>query len=131
MFFYSVLRYLDIMHIDDVSADSLLNMILDKVDDMIVINDPDKNIIWMNCSAERRLNITNEKAVGMKCYRLLGATCCCDSCTANLTMGGPRRQGCIFKCTHLMGEYECDPVPYFKEGKLKIVVQHIRLVQQK
>jgi len=119
------------MHIDDVSSESLLNLILDTIDDIIVINDPDKSVIWMNHAAERKLKISNEKAAGMKCYKLMGATCCCDNCTANLTLGGPHRCGCRFKTGHLVGEYECNPVPYFREGKLKIIVQHIRLVEQK
>lgn len=110
----------------DISAESLLNMILDKVDDMIVINDQERSIIWMNRAAQLRLGIRIEDAVGMKCYRLFGATCCCDECTANHTLGGPHRCGCKFKCRNVSGEYVCEPVPYYKEGKLKVVVQHIR-----
>jgi len=118
------------MVIDDISAESILNLILDKVDDMIVINDPDKNIIWMNRSAQNKLGISIEDAVGMKCYKLFGATCCCDNCVADHTFGGPHRCGCKFKCRNNTGEFECEPVPYYKEGKLRIIVQHIRPVDK-
>ena len=124
---YQVMRYTFIMVADDISAESLLNMILDKVDDIIVINDADMNIIWMNSSAQRRLGRSLEDVAGMKCYKLFGATCCCDNCIADHTFGGPhRRCDCKFVCKNRTGEYECEPVPYYKEGKLKIIVQHIR-----
>ncbi|MDR1955010.1 MAG: hypothetical protein LBP82_03545 [Candidatus Methanoplasma sp.] len=116
------------MSIDEIFAERLLNMILDEVDDMIVINDPEGNVIWMNRAAQRGLKINIENAVGSKCYRLFGATCCCDKCIANHTMGGPHHCGCKFKCKNTNGEHECEPIPYFKDGKLKIVVQHIRLI---
>ena len=115
---------------DDISAESLLNLILDKVDDLIVINDSEKNIIWMNRAAQRRFCISMEEAVGAECYSLFGATCCCDDCLANHQLGGPHRCGCKFKCRSLNGEYICEPVPYYKEGKLKVVVQHIRPVNK-
>ncbi len=118
------------MAIDDISAERLLNMILDEVDDLIVINDSDRNVIWMNCSAQRNLGIPLDEAVGTKCFRLLGATCCCDVCTANHTVGGPHRCGCTFKCRDKNGVYECTPVPYYKDGKLRIVVQHIKAIDK-
>jgi len=116
------------MDIDDISAESLLNLILDKVDDMIIINDPDKTVIWMNRAAQRGFNVNIENAVGAKCYKLFGATCCCNNCTANHTIGGPQRCGCKFKCVNKTGEFICEPVPYYKDGKLRVVVQHIRPV---
>ncbi|MCL2032665.1 MAG: PAS domain S-box protein [Methanomassiliicoccaceae archaeon] len=118
------------MDANDVSAESLLNMILDQVDDMIIINDSERNVIWMNRAAQRGLGIHIEEAVGSKCYEIFGATCCCDSCTANHTLGGPHRCGCKFKCRNMAGEYECEPIPHYKEGKLRAVVQHIRSVKR-
>jgi len=116
------------MESDGFSTESLLNMILDEIDDMIVINDPDRTVIWMNRAAQRRLDVTMDEVVGIKCYELFGATCCCDNCIANHTLGGPRRCGCKFKCRNVTGEFECEPTPYYKNGKLKIVVQHLRPV---
>jgi PAS domain-containing protein len=118
------------MDTNGVSAENILNMILDEVDDMIIINDPDKSVIWMNRAAQRKLNVTIDDVVGAKCYELFGATCCCDNCIANHTLGGPRRCGCRFQGKNAAGEFECDPVPYYKEGKLKIVVQHIRPINK-
>jgi PAS domain-containing protein len=118
------------MPADDVSAENLLNMILDEVDDMIVINDSDRNVIWMNRAAQHELGISIEEAVGMRCYKLFKATCCCDKCAANRIMGGPRHCGSLFGCGDPGGEYECEPIPYYKDGKLKILVQHIRYKQK-
>ncbi|MCL2333248.1 MAG: hypothetical protein FWC52_00430 [Candidatus Methanoplasma sp.] len=118
------------MGVNEISAESLLNLILDKVDDMIIINDRDRAIIWMNRAAQRGLCVDIENVVGMKCYKLFGATCCCDNCVANHTLGGPHRCGCKFKCTNKTGEFICEPVPYYKDGKLKVVVQHIRPINK-
>ncbi|MDR1404004.1 MAG: PAS domain-containing protein [Candidatus Methanoplasma sp.] len=118
------------MAAEDVSADNLLNMILDEVDDMIVINDSNRNVIWINRAAQCGLGISVEEAVGSKCYKLFGATCYCDRCTANHTMGGPSRCGSKFICRDRSGEYECEPVSRYEGGKLKIVVQHIRYRQK-
>jgi len=118
------------MDMNSVSAESLLNMILDEVDDMIIINDPDRTVIWMNRAAQRKLGVAVDDVVGSKCYELFGATCCCDNCIANHTLGGPRRCGCRFKCRNAAGEFECEPSAYYKDGKLKIVVQHLRAVKQ-
>ncbi|MCL2509971.1 MAG: PAS domain-containing protein [Methanomassiliicoccaceae archaeon] len=115
---------------DDISSEDILNMILDKVDDVIVINDPEMTIVWMNRSAQVKLGFPIEEAVGMKCYELFGATCCCDNCIADRTFGGPRRCGCKFKCRNKTGEFECEPVPYYSEGKLKVIVQHIRPIDK-
>jgi transcriptional regulator with PAS, ATPase and Fis domain len=114
------------MGIDDISTEMLLNIILDEVDDIIVLNDSERNVIWLNRAAKRHLNISLENAVGRKCYELFGATSCCDNCVANHMLGGPRRSGCKFKCRNMKNRHECTPVPYYKEGKLKMVVQHIR-----
>ena len=112
---------------DDVSAENLLNIILDEVDDLIIINDAERNIIWMNRAAQSGLGVSIESAVGMKCFELFGATCCCDECIANHTLGGPRhRCGRKFICKDKSGGFECKPVPYYREGKLKVVVQRIR-----
>jgi len=113
---------------EHVSAEDLLNLILDEVDDIIIINDADRNIVWMNSSAVRKFGITAEESIGMKCYKLLGATCCCDRCCANLVIGGPQRCGCRFKEKGRgEGEFECSPIPYCKDGKLKAVIQHIKV----
>jgi len=118
------------MNSEGVSAEDILNMIMDEVDDMLVINDADRNVIWANNSVLKKLNITLEEVVGKKCFRLFGATCCCDKCTAICTIGGPHHCGCKFKAKDLNGELECVPLPHYKEGKLRFVVQHIRTVDK-
>ncbi|MDR3282921.1 MAG: PAS domain-containing protein [Candidatus Methanoplasma sp.] len=113
---------------DDVSAENLLNLILDEVDDMIVLADGDRTVVWMNASARKNLDMSIDEVVGQKCYRILGSTCCCDDCIAENMIGGPRHCGCEFTMQVGGSKFECCPVPYRKDGKLKIVVQHIRAV---
>lgn len=104
-------------------------MVLDEVDDMISILDGDHNIIWMNPSARKGLDIGLGDAVGCKCYRVFGGTCCCDGCAADNVIGGPRRRGRGFAAQG-GGDLECLPVPYMKDGRTTLVIQHIRRVQR-
>lgn len=105
-------------------------MVLDEVDDMITIVDEDRNIIWMNRSAQKKLDISIDEVVGSKCFSLLGSTCCCDDCVVDSMLGGPHRNGCEFTAQHDGVRYQCNPVPYTKNGKLMVMVQHIRPVEK-
>lgn len=108
-------------------ADILLNMVLDEIDDVILIHDSSHNVVWMNRAALKVFNKTAEEAVGTKCYRLVGRTTACSDCN-NISGSNPIR------CSHPRSipgtdvQYDCTTVPYFKEGKLKLVVQHLRPV---
>lgn len=112
------------------SAERLLNMVLDEVDDMIIFLDSEHNIIWMNQSAQRKFRISPDKAVGMKCHKLFGCTCRCGNCTSDCMIGGPCNNKCELKITDGETRYVCTPIPYHKDGKLMMVVQHVKEKKQ-
>lgn len=108
-------------------ADVLLNMILDEIDDLIIIHDSSHNVVWMNRAALKAFDKTGDEVIGSKCYRLLGRSTCCVDCGASTgQIPVHRRAPRVIPGTGK--EYECTTVPYTEKGKLKLVVQHLRLV---
>jgi PAS domain S-box-containing protein len=106
-------------------ADVLLNLILDEIDDLIIIHDSSHNVVWMNRAALKAFGKTGDEVIGIKCYRLLGRSACCADCE-NICNQVPvrRKEPRVIPGT---GEkYECTTVPYFEDGKAKLVIQHMR-----
>ncbi len=65
----------------------------------------------------------------MKCYKLFNNTISYSNCVANLiNIGNPTNniKRRIIPGTGVKCDYST--VPYFKNGKLELVVQHLRLV---
>ena len=108
-------------------SDVLLNMVLDEIDDLIIIHDSSHHIVWMNRAALKVFNKTADEVIGSNCYRLLGRTTCCSDCNA-ITGHTPihSKEPRIIPGTN--EEYDCTSVPYHKDGKVKLVVQHLRPV---
>lgn len=106
-----------------------MNMIMDVIDDTIIIHDSAHTIIWMNRAGEKAFGKSVDEVIAMKCYELFGNTTSCSDCVANVTNIGSlannikRRiiQGTGVKC-------DCSAVPYFKNGKLELMVQYFRPV---
>lgn len=117
------------MEPSEIYTEKLMNMILDVIDDIIIIHDSAHTIIWMNRAAEKAFGKTVDEVIGMKCYELFGNTVSCSDCVANVTnIGSPSNSikrriipGTGIKC-------DCSAVPYFKNGRLELVVQHLRPV---
>lgn len=112
---------------DDSIGDRLLNMVLDEVDDILIFQDDNHSIIWMNRAAQKKLNVVPDKVIGTSCFRLFGCTCRCKDCEADRTIGGPCRSCCCLTVPGSTEKYKCTPVPYHKDGKLVMVVQHLRV----
>lgn len=106
-------------------ADVLLNLILDEIDDLIIIHDSSHNVVWMNRAALKAFDKSGDEVIGSKCYRLLGRSACCGDCnTVSGQIPVHRKDPRVIPGT---GEkFECTTVPYFEDGKLKLVVQHLR-----
>ena len=108
-------------------SDVLLNMVLDEIDDLIIIHDSSHTVVWMNRSALKVFDKNADEVIGRNCYSLLGRTTCCPDCNA-ITGCGPVQS----KEPHIIpgtkNEYNCTSVPYRKNGKIELVVQHLRLV---
>ncbi len=113
---------------DELYTEKLMNMILDIVDDIIIIHDSCHTVIWMNKAAEKAFGKSADQVIGRKCYSLFGNTVSCSDCVVNqMNVGSPQNvkrriiPGTNFVC-------DCSAVPYYEGGKLKLVVQHLRLV---
>lgn len=115
---------------NELYTEKLMNMILDAVDDIIIIHDSQHTIIWMNRAAEKAFAMSAGSAIGKKCYTLFGNTVSCSDCTVNsINVGRPantvRRRvipGTKIQC-------DCSTIPYYEDGQLKLVVQHLRPIQ--
>ncbi|MDN5357623.1 MAG: PAS domain-containing protein [Candidatus Methanomethylophilaceae archaeon] len=110
-------------------ADVLLNMVLDEIDDLIIIHDSEHTVVWMNRAALKVFNKTADEVIGRKCYRLLGRTTCCIDCNVIATQG-PVRCSDPRVIPGTDTQYSCTSVPYFKDGKIQLVVQHLRPIEK-
>lgn len=110
-------------------ADVLLNMVLDEIDDLIIIHDSEHTIVWMNRSALKVFNKEIGDVIGLKCYRLLGRTTCCTDCNV-ITRQSPIRCNEPRIIPGSSTEYACTSIPYFKDGKMCLVVQHLRPIEK-
>lgn len=111
-------------------TEKLMNMILDAVDDIIIIHDSYHTIIWMNRAAEKAFARSADQVIGEKCFSLFGNTMPCSDCTVdNVSVGRSesivRRR--VIPGTNIM--CDCSTIPYYEDGQLKLVVQHLRPVQ--
>lgn len=108
-------------------SDILLNMVLDEIDDLIIIHDSSHCVVWMNRAALKTFNKTSSEIIGSNCYRLLGRTTCCPDCNA-ITGHTPIQSKIPRIIPGTNKEYDCTSVPYFENGVIKLVVQHLRPV---
>lgn len=117
---------------DEVYSERLMNIIMDVIDDIIVIHDSDHTVVWMNRAGERAFGKCVDDVIGMKCYHLFGSTVPCSDCDATVTtIGGPVNTSVKRRVIPATGKVcDCSVVPLFKNGKLELVVQHLRPVCQ-
>lgn len=109
----------------EIYTEKLMNMILDMVDDIIIIHDSEHTIVWMNRAAEKAFGRSLESVIGTKCHALFGNSTACSDCTLKVVSGAPTnaiRRRIIPKTGVLC---DCSAVPYYDDGKLKFVVQHL------
>ncbi len=109
----------------DIYTEKLMNMILDLVDDIIIIHDSEHTIVWMNRAAEKAFGRPIESVIGLKCHSLFGNSTACSDCMVKIVAGAPtnaiRRR--IIPKTGI--QCDCSAVPYYENGQLKFVVQHL------
>ena len=106
-------------------TEDLLNIILDEIDDIIIIHDPNHTVIWMNRAALKEFGTSLNDSIGEQCYHLFGKNCCCDDCLVDTLVGGSK--GHSHRIIPRTGEkFNCISTPLMKEGELKMVVQHLK-----
>ena len=107
-------------------TESLLNLIMDEVDDLIMILDTDHSIAWMNRACTKAFDVELKSTIGKRCYSLFGRTAPCEDCTIwteSITKASKPKIKIIPKTGK---KYVCTSLPLYRGGELKLVVQHLR-----
>jgi len=113
-------------------SEKLMNLILDSIDEIVIIHDMDHNIMWMNHAGEKAFGMSVSKALTMKCHQLFNNDMPCADCDVGTvvigepTMKLPRKK--IIPTTGIT--VACKTVPYFKDGKMEIVIQCLRPIEE-
>ncbi len=119
------------MELDDkLCTESLLNIIMDEIDDIIMIHDSHHTIVWINRAGLKVLKKTLAEVSGKKCYKLFGRSSCCEDCSVALTPGILAINKPHKSFPGLDTEYDCSSVPLYKDGEIALVVQHLRPVKK-
>ncbi|MBR2254910.1 MAG: PAS domain-containing protein [Candidatus Methanomethylophilaceae archaeon] len=105
-------------------TEKLLNMIMDIVDDIVIVHDSEHTVIWINRAGEKAFNTTMDEVYGTKCYALFNHSTPCSDCNA-VSHGGPTNFVLKRKIPGSDIEYSCSSSPFYENGQLKFVVQHL------
>jgi PAS domain-containing protein len=106
-------------------TDSLLNIILDEIDDIIIIHDSEHTVVWMNRAGTQKFERSLESVIGKGCFTLFGKTMCCSDCPVTAAVRDDRYKS--YRTIPATGErYRCTTIPLSKEGEIKLVVQHLK-----
>ena len=106
--------------------ETLLNIVLDEIDDIIIIHDSQHTIVWMNRAGLEMFGMTLDDVIGKGCYTLFGRSCQCEACTVTSPLMNDLCKG--DRMIPLTGKHcECKTMPLSSGGEIKLVVQHIRV----
>jgi PAS domain S-box-containing protein len=119
------------MERSEIYTEKLMNMIMDAVDDLIIIHDSEHTIIWMNRSAEKAFGVRADNMIGRKCYSLFNHTSACEDCAvSSISLGAPKNTTSRRIIPQSKVECECTSIPYYEDGRLKLVVQKLTPVSK-
>lgn len=110
-------------------SESLLNIVLDEIDDIIIILDTDHTIVWINRAGLNAFGVSLEASIGKRCYRLFGRTSPCEDCDVLLYSSGATRDKRIKIIPRTGKEYVCTSTPLYKHGTIMMYVQHLTEVK--
>lgn len=106
-------------------TETLLNMILDEIDDIILIHDSEHTIVWMNMAGLKKFNVKLDDVIGKRCYTLFKRNTSCEDCNVS-SMHGSGSEGQRLKTIPYTHEdYLCTSMPLYQDGEIKLVVQHL------
>jgi PAS domain-containing protein len=119
------------MEQSDLYSEQLMNLILDTIDEVIVIHDADHNILWMNHAGELAFGIRVDKALTMKCHELFKSSIPCADCDAGTIVIGEPTTPLRRKVIPTTGvTVECKTVPFFRDGKVEVIIQCLRPIHE-
>ncbi len=111
-------------------AESLLNIVLDEIDDIIIILDTDHTIVWINRAGANAFGVKADETIGTRCYRLFGKVAPCDDCDIPTEAAIASKSGKRIKIIPKTGkEYVCTSSPLYRNGKIAMYVQHLSEVK--
>jgi len=111
-------------------TEKLMNLILDAIEEVIVIHDADHNIMWINNAGEKAFGIRADKAVTMKCHQLFKNNLPCADCDAGTVVIGEPTNPMRTKVIPTTGQkVACKTIPYYKDGKIELIIQCLRPVK--
>ena len=110
-------------------TEKLMNIIMDVIDDIIIVHDSEHTVIWMNRAGEKAFGKTVEEIYGKNCYTLFEHSTPCSDCSLNTNRLGPINASHRRIIPKNNVEYLCSSTPYFENGSLQMVVQHLSPVR--
>ena len=113
---------------DDVS-ESLLNIVLDAIEDIIMILDTDHTIVWINRAGLNAFGASLDESIGKRCFKMFGRISPCEDCDIWVDSSGAVRSKRIKIIPRTGKEYVCTSTPLYKEGKVTMFVQHLSEVK--
>ncbi|MCL2890603.1 MAG: PAS domain-containing protein [Methanomassiliicoccaceae archaeon] len=106
-------------------AETILNIILDEIDDIITIHDSEHTLVWMNRAGTQKFGVKLEDVIGKGCFTLFGRSICCEDCSVTSSVHDGRCKNVRYIPS--TGErYTCTTMPLTRDGEIKLVVQHLR-----
>ena len=111
---------------DDDYAETLLNMIMDEVEDILLIHDSENTLVWMNRAGLKAFEVELKDVIGNRCYTLFNRTSPCEDCDI------ANHRALSSKCKKIKvipktnKRYVCTSLPLYRDGEIKLVVQHLR-----
>ena len=109
----------------DSYVESMLNIILDEIYDIIIIHDSEHTVVWMNRAATEKFGTSLEEMIGKRCYTLFGRSKKCDFCTVTSATRDDKSKN--VRIIPKTGEhYECTTIPLSQGDEIKLVVQHLK-----
>ena len=111
---------------DDDYAETLLNMIMDEVEDILLIHDSVNTLVWMNRAGLKAFEVELQDVIGKPCYRLFNRTSPCEDCDIanNRILSSKCKKIKVIPKTGK--KYVCTSLPLYRDGEIKLVVQHLR-----
>lgn len=108
-------------------SNSLLNGVLDAIEDIIAVQLPDHTIMRYNKAGCDLLGLSQDKINGRKCYNLMGWTHECSPCATRMALKS-RKPETIEKYIPEIGRYyDCRSYPIFDDrGEVRLIIEHLR-----
>ncbi len=109
------------------SQRSLLEGIIDGMDDVLAIQNPDHTILQYNKAGYQMLNLNPEEVSGKKCYELIGRSQECEECATSIALRTKQLASLEKYMPEMDAFLDCRSNPILdKEGNVTMVVEQIR-----